>query len=165
MSGDHPRLDLAGTGYCGSFNFRRTARAVTRLYDLALLDSGIRSTQFTILVGIAKNQPVAIGDLACVLIIDPTTLTRSLRLLQKQGLIAISNRSAMRKRFLNLTPKGERALAHSLPSWRKIHQQFVSTVGSNQWIHLRIELERLAHIAIDLEKSSEPTTAPAPPGP
>ena len=53
------KLDLNGTGYCGSFNFRRTARAVTKLYDMALQESGIRSTQFSILVGIAKNQPVS----------------------------------------------------------------------------------------------------------
>jgi DNA-binding MarR family transcriptional regulator len=160
MPGDHPKLDLAGTGYCGSFNFRRTARAVTRMYDAALLDSGIRSTQFTILVGIAKNQPVSIGALADVLIIDRTTLTRSLRLLQNEGLIGISDRSAMRQRFLTLRSKGERALARSLPSWRKIHQQFVSTVGSDYWINLRSELERLAHLAIALEKLGDATPEP-----
>ena len=85
MSKSGSKLDLTGTGYCASFNFRRTARAVTRLYDVALQDSGVRSTQFALLVGIAKNQPVAMGDLADVLMIDPTTLTRSLRLLQKEA--------------------------------------------------------------------------------
>src|SRR5438874_7095283 len=84
-------LDLNGTGYCASFNFRRTARAVTSLYDMALEETGIRSTQFAILVGIAKNQLVSMGALADVLVIDSTTLTRSLRLLEKEGLVAISN--------------------------------------------------------------------------
>jgi DNA-binding MarR family transcriptional regulator len=112
----------------------------------------MRSTQFTLLVGIAKNQPVAMGDLADVLVIDPTTLTRSLRLLEKDGLIKISGRSARRQRFLNLTPKGERALKRSVPAWRKAHAQFVSTVGSAYWNDLRNEIERLAHVAVDLEK-------------
>jgi DNA-binding MarR family transcriptional regulator len=152
MSKSGSKLDLTGTGFCASFNFRRTARAVTRLYDLALEDSGIRSTQFTLLVGIAKNQPVAMGDLADVLMIDPTTLTRSMRLLQKEGLIKISGRSARRQRFLNLTRKGERSLKRSLPAWRKAHGQFVSTVGSKYWNDLRHELETLAHLAVDLEK-------------
>src|SRR6266576_7035247 len=92
-----PSLDLSGTGYCASFNFRKTARAVTSLFDTALQKSGIRSTQFAILVGIAKSQPVSIGALANVLVIDGTTLTRSLRLLQTQGFMAISNRGAMRQ--------------------------------------------------------------------
>src|SRR3989441_8324625 len=118
-------LDLNGTGYCASFNFRKTARAVTRLYDAALQESGIRSTQFAILVGIAKNQPVSIGRLGDLLVIDSTTLTRSLRLLQKEGLLAISNRAAMRQRFLTVTPKGERVLARSLAAWRKAQERFV----------------------------------------
>ena len=90
MKENSAKLDLTGTGHCGSFNFRRTARAVTRLYDAALQESGIRSTQFAILVGIAKTQPVAIGKLGEVLVVDGTTLTRSLRLLKKEGLVAIS---------------------------------------------------------------------------
>jgi DNA-binding MarR family transcriptional regulator len=146
------KLDLSGTGHCASFNFRRTARAVTRMYDAALQESGLRSTQFAILVGIAKNQPVSIGTLGDILIIDRTTLTRSLRLLKNEGLIAISDRSTMRQRFLALTPKGERTLARSLPAWRQAHARFVSTVGSDYWIDLRNELERLANVVVDLEK-------------
>ena len=144
MHSDTSKLDLSGTGYCASFNFRRTARAVTRMYDMAMQESGIRSTQFTMLVGIAKNQPVSIGALADVLVIDRTTLTRSLRLLQKEGLIRISKRSVMRQRFLTLAPKGARALARSLPVWRKAQEQFVATVGSKHWIELRNELEKIA---------------------
>lgn len=151
------KLDLNGTGYCGSFNFRRTARAVTKLYDMALQESGIRSTQFSILVGIAKNQPVSIGALADVMIIDRTTLTRSLRLLQKAGLIAISNRAAMRQRFLTITTKGEYTLARSLPAWREAHARFVATVGSEHWIDLRNELEQLAHGVMDFEKPEKET--------
>jgi DNA-binding MarR family transcriptional regulator len=151
MHRDDSNLDLTGTGYCGSFNLRRTARAVTRLYDEALQEAGLRSTQFSILVGIAKNQPVAIGALAHVMVIDSTTLTRSLRLLQKAGLIAISNRAAMRQRFLTMTAKGESTLARSLPAWKKAHERFVATVGSEHWVELRNELEKLAKVVSELE--------------
>jgi len=155
-------LDLNGTGYCASFNFRRTARAVTSLYDMALRETGIRSTQFAILVGIAKNQPVSMGALAEVLVIDSTTLTRSLRLLQNEGLVAISNRAAMRQRFLTITAKGERTLARSLPAWRAAHERFVATIGSEYWVELRSELERLAHVAVELEKPQKDDPALAP---
>jgi DNA-binding MarR family transcriptional regulator len=150
-------LDLNGTGHCASFNFRRTARAVTRLYDEALQEFGIRSTQFSILVGVAKNQPVPIGALADVMVVDSTTLTRSLRLLQKEGLIGISNRAAMRQRFLTITAKGEHLLERSLPAWRKAHERFVATIGSEHWAELRSELERLAHVAVELENPAKET--------
>jgi len=153
------KLDLTGTGYCASFNLRRTARAVTRAYDAALQETGMRSTQFTILVGIAKNQPVSIGALADVLIMDPTTLTRSLGLLRKEGLITVSNRSAMRQRFLALTHKGESALARSLPAWRKAQERLVSTVGAEQWKNLRNKLEELAHTVIAMDEPSKNTSS------
>jgi DNA-binding MarR family transcriptional regulator len=147
------KLDLTGTGSCGSFNLRRTARAVTRFYDLAFQDCGIRSTQFTILIGIAKSQPTSIGSLADLLIIDRTTLTRSLRLLKKEGLVSISERSTMRQRFLTLTPEGEEILERSLPYWRKAQERFVQALGSGHWVNFRNELEKLAHIVADLETS------------
>jgi DNA-binding MarR family transcriptional regulator len=155
-------LDLDGTGYCASFNFRRTARAVTRLFDVALQESGIRSTQFAILVGIVKEQPVCIGGLAELLAIDSTTLTRSLRLLKKQGLITISNRVAKRQRFLTITAKGEQALARSLPTWRAAQQRFVATIGAEHWGELQSELERLAYVAVELEnpKKNVPVLLP-----
>ncbi len=153
MSKPVRNLDLTGTGYCASFNFRRTARAVTRLYDSAMQDSGMRSTQFAILVGIAKNQPIAIGTLGEILVIDQTTLTRSLKLLRNEGLVTTSKRSVMRKRFLQITPKGEQALARALPYWRKTHGEFQTAVGPAYWIKLRSELERLARLAVHLENT------------
>ena len=144
-------LDLAGTGYCASLNLRRTARAVTRLYDAAMQESGIRSTQFAILVGIAKKQPIAIGALGEILMIDQTTLTRSLRLLRKRGMVRVSERSTMRRRLLEITPKGERTLARALPYWQKMQSDFEVVVGRNHWNGLRAELQRLAELATGLE--------------
>jgi len=145
-------LDLTGTGYCASLNFRRTARAVTRLYDAAMEKSGMRSTQFAILVGIAKKQPIAIGALGEMLQIDQTTLTRSLRLLQKGGLVLASKRSTMRRRYLELTPKGEQSLGRALPYWRKMQADFQSAVGQSYWKQMQAELERLANLAVCMEE-------------
>jgi DNA-binding MarR family transcriptional regulator len=156
-----PGLDLRGTGYCPNLNFRRTARAVTRLFDLAFQNSGVRSTQFTILVAVAKTQPSSISALSNVLLIDSTTLTRSLRLLQKEGWLSVSARSTKRQRFVNLTPLGQQVLARTVPLWRKAQEQFVDTVGRDYWLNLRSELERLAHVAVDLEKSpGDPKSGP-----
>ncbi len=145
-------VDLTGTGYCASFNFRRTTRAVTKLFDLALEDAGLRSTQFTILVGVAKAQPICMGALAELLALDPTTLTRSLRPLQQGGLLTITDRGAMRQRFISLTAKGERTLAKAVPKWRKVQQQFVGAIGERTWLEFRGELERMAGVVSGLER-------------
>lgn len=148
-------LNLRGTGSCASFNSRRAARAVTRLYDQAFESFGIRSTQFSILIGIAKTQPTSISALADLLVIDRTTLTRSLRLLKMQGLLSISDRSIKRQRFLSLTNKGERTLAATLPAWRKAQDRFVQALGAASWTNFRNELEKLAYAALSLERSKD----------
>jgi DNA-binding MarR family transcriptional regulator len=147
-------LDLTGTGYCASLNFRRTSRMVTRMYDIAMQESGVRSTQFALLVGIAKLQPVTMGALAQVLMLDRSTLTRSLRLLEKERLIEISKRAAMRQRFLKLTPSGEKALQRSLPLWRAAHARFVEAVGADYWLKLKNELQLIAKSKIMAELSA-----------
>jgi DNA-binding MarR family transcriptional regulator len=145
-------LDLYGTGYCGSLNFR--------LYDQAFQSAGIRSTQFSILVAVAKAQPTSIGALSSVLIIDSTTLTRSLKRLQKEGVLTVSPRAVKRQRFVSLTPKGERLLADSLPAWRAAQGRFVQAMGSEYWLNLRAELERLAQVAVKMESEGQtPTSA------
>jgi DNA-binding MarR family transcriptional regulator len=154
-----PGLDLAGTGYCPNLNFRRTARAVTRLFDLSFQSAGIRSTQFTILVAVAKTQPCSISALSRVLLIDSTTLTRTLRLLQKEGWLTVSARSTKRRRFVSLTQLGVEVLVRALPAWREAQKRFVGTVGQDYWINFRSELEKLAHLAVDLESGA--SSAPA----
>jgi DNA-binding MarR family transcriptional regulator len=153
-------LDLAGTGYCASLNCRRAARAVTRVYDAALQDAGIRSTQFAILVAIAKIQPASITNLGEVLVIDRSTLTRSLRLLQKDRMITVSKRAAMRQRFLQLTPHGEKTLQRSLPLWRAAHERFVATVGPEYWLKLRNELEALTRTTLAMGLSPAAASLP-----
>jgi MarR family transcriptional regulator, organic hydroperoxide resistance regulator len=156
------QLDLHGTGYCANLNFRRTARAVTRLYDLAFQGTGIRSTQFTILIAVAKVQPVSISRLGEILVIDSTTLTRSLAKLQKEGMLTVSKRGERRQRFVSLTEAGVKALEVSLPGWRAAQERFVKTVGAEFWLGFRSELERLAHVAVDLET---PSSNPIPTNP
>jgi DNA-binding MarR family transcriptional regulator len=154
VKGDTSSLDLHGTGTCAALNFRRTARAVTKLYDLALAPSGIRATQMAILTPIAKFQPISMARIGEILVLDQTTLTRSLRLLQKQGLIEVSARSIKRQRFVTLTDQGVKALARAVPLWREAQAKFLADMGGENWSTMRNELERLARAAAEMEKQA-----------
>jgi len=154
--------DLSGTSSCAAYQFRRTSRAVARLYDTAIASSGLRSTQFAILTAIAKLQPVPISRVAAILMIDTTTMTRSLRLLQKDGLIEIAPRGVRRQRLLTLTSKAEKALAVAVPLWRNAQARFLASLGAKPWKEFQDELEHAAEVAATLEntdaakESSEP---------
>jgi DNA-binding MarR family transcriptional regulator len=126
---------------------------VTNLYDSALQPAGVRSTQFAILVAVARSQPVSIGNLSQLLLSDRTTLTRSLALMEKDGLLRISERSTMRQRFVTLSDKGRRLVARSAPLWRKVQERYVAAIGAERWKRLQRELERLSNVAVLMEKS------------
>jgi len=120
-----PKIDLTSTGSCAVFNLRRTSRAVSALYDAALATTGLSSTQATILIAVAKSEPVAVGVLAKILLTQRTTLTRNLALLSREGLVSVSPRSTMRRRLVSLTFKDTTALTRSVWRWRKIQTHFV----------------------------------------
>ena len=142
------RIDLTGTGSCAAFNLRRTSRAVTSLYDTGLAPSGLSSTQVTILIALAKSEPVSVGALAKILLADHTTLTRNVALLSTKGLVTVSPRSAMRQRLVSLTSRGSTALARSVRRWRKIQTDFVGSFGQRRWKEMQKALDELASIAV-----------------
>src|SRR5215475_3959137 len=147
--------DLSGTSACAAYQFRRTSRAVAKLYDAALAPSGIRSTQFAILTAIAKLQPVSMSRVGEILVIDPATMTRSLKLLQKEGLVQIAPRGLRRQRLLTLTLKAEKALAVAVPLWREAQARFLAIFAAGldgrTWKKFQDELEHAAEVAVTLE--------------
>ena len=123
-------------GSCAHFNLRRADRAMTQLYDEILRPSGIRSTQFTLLTAIRLSAPVAINSLADAIAMDRTTLTRNLRPLMKEGLIAVQPGKDRRVREVSLTEDGRRALDEAFPLWQKAQAQIAERLGSDRMEHL-----------------------------
>ena len=148
------QTSLSGTGLCVSFQLRRTSRAITQLYDAALEPSGIRSTQFALLVAIAKKEPISISDLGDMLVIDPTTLSRSLPKLERMGHIKVVDGADRRERLVRLTAKGRSALEKSVPYWRKVQADVVSSLAKPNWREIQKSLERIKRVSQEvLEKA------------
>jgi DNA-binding MarR family transcriptional regulator len=146
-------LDLTGTRGCAAFNLRRASRAITALYDAALAPAGLRSTQFAILVAVAKLQPASVNAIAEVTVSDQTTMTRNLKPLVRDGLIELSARGAKREKRVMLTAKGRRVLAKATPAWRAQQARFVDTFGVQNWREVRTRLEAMAGLAVRHSKS------------
>jgi DNA-binding MarR family transcriptional regulator len=85
-----------------------------------------------------------------ILVIDAATMTRSLQLLEKDGLIQIAPRGVRRQRLLTLTSRAEKALALAVPLWRAMQARFVGSLGG-KWQEFRDELERAAEVAVSFE--------------
>jgi hypothetical protein len=71
---------------CTCFNLRKATRRVTSFYDAALKPSGLKVTQMTLLTAIRRLEPVTINRLVKAIVMDRTTLSRSVSLLNKKGI-------------------------------------------------------------------------------
>ncbi len=129
---------------CVCASLRRVTRSVTQLFDDALRPSGLRATQFNILSTIQVCGEATVTQLTTLLLIDQTTLTRGLALLERSGLLKAVPKPDGRLKSVRLTRKGEQTLAKALPLWAAAQEQVISRIGLNDWDALNKQLEHLA---------------------
>ncbi len=126
---------------CVCATLRKASRAVTQVFDNALRPSGLRATQLNILGEISGSGEATVTQLTKRLIMDQTTLTRSLGLLERDKLIQTVPKPDARLRTVKLTPKGEKTLKAAFPHWASAQKKIVLAIGSDAWALLGAELE------------------------
>ena len=139
-----------GLGYvesCACHKVRMAARAVTRAYDDALRPVGLRATQLAVLVAVGNDGTMSITALAKLMCMDRTTLTRNLRPLEKEGLIAVGLEGWRRSRTLEITKKGQSRLREALPYWEQAQETLRRNLGDQNWGSVQDSLDRLIRAA------------------
>lgn len=138
--------DISATAMCTSFNLRKASRAVTQFYDDALRESGLKSTQFSLLAAAAVAGTTPISRLAEEMAMDRTTLTRNLKPLQTEGLLRIEAGADRRVRNVAVTPEGEVLLEKAMPLWRKAQTQMIDKLGDERWGDLLRQLQSVRRV-------------------
>lgn len=111
-------IDLSSCVNCHCLAARRRARSITRLFDEKLRPHGLRATQFSILAALALMGPRPISELAEKLGLERTTLTRSTKVLERNGWIETDPSEDARERRLRLTRTGRRQLEGAFSAWQ-----------------------------------------------
>src|SRR5664279_3449167 len=117
---------------CACGRLRRASRALTQLYDDAMIPSGLRVTQFSLLRTLARRGPSRITDLAAATLIDRTALSRNLDPLVERGLVEIVRGEDARTREVALTRAGNGAIRAALPHWRKAQAEVAAALGAER---------------------------------
>lgn len=139
---------------CACFNLRRVTRAVTQVYDEYLRPTGLRVTQFTVLVALRNLHQSTINQLADKLVVDRTTLTRNLRPLEDAGLVRTRPGEDRRVREIFLTAAGEEKLHEALPLWRDAQSQMRRALGRDRLERLLSDLSTTLHVVREREPGS-----------
>jgi DNA-binding MarR family transcriptional regulator len=122
---------------CACQNLRRVTRVVTRIYDQELRKAGLEITQFGLLTALAAVGEANQKRLSAGFAMDSTTLTRTLGLLRKQGLVRVKPGKDRRERLFRLTGAGRRQMAMAQPHWERAERRLREELGDAAWNRLR----------------------------
>ncbi len=140
------RKNLPASGECACMNLRKTARLIAQFYDQRLQPGGLRNTQFTLLVVLDHLSPVSIKNLADHMGMDRTTLTRNLRLLERDNYITACPGKDARVRMISLTEKARAAINETRPYWQQAQAEFLQKFGEERWADMREGLTDISRI-------------------
>jgi DNA-binding MarR family transcriptional regulator len=118
---------------CVCAGFRRTARALTQVYEEALRPVGLRATQMTILQVLSRAGEVPQGRLGEMLAMDSTSLTRTLAIMRRAGWVAEQRGEDRRERRIRLSAAGEAKLVRATPVWGKVQSRLRGKLGKREW--------------------------------
>lgn len=133
--------------HCTCVNLRRASRAITDLYDAALKPCGLRVTQYSMLRAIHRAGTAMITEVAERLALDRTTMSRNLRLLEREGLIEWVAGTDRRARRVRLSVKGRKLMERAVPYWEKAQAQIARKLGTGQLESLLTALNDLEYLA------------------
>jgi DNA-binding MarR family transcriptional regulator len=140
---------------CNCLALRQAARHVTQFYDQYLASTGLRTTQFSILAKLRGLGPMTINALARELVMDRTTLGRTMLPLERDGLIAITEGSVDRRsKELAVTKAGSERLQRAAKLWVEAQKEFEKRFDSRRAADLRALLGEV--VACDFEKPEAP---------
>lgn len=147
-------------GTCLCLASRRLARVLTQAYDRALSAEGLKITQFSVMAALDYRQglPTPLAAVADALDIEPSSLTRALGPLVRDGLVEVSHGEDRRQRFGRLTGAGREKLAAAEARWSKVQQQARACLGTDEMQALTEHMNESRRQLQDLESTAMPTT-------
>lgn len=129
---------------CAGWNVRLAARRITQFLEQRMAGSGLSFAQFGLMAEIASAADDTITALAERMGLDQSTLSRTLRTLETEGLVEIAIvENDQRKRMVWLTEKGARRLEASLASWRQAHAELEKFLSTDLVRRLALEAEKI----------------------
>ena len=126
---------------CGSI--RKLSRMVSTIYDGALAEAGLKTSQFGVLVVIANRGKARPAELTKLLQLDESTLSRNVERMRAKGWLRLKADGDRRSHVIELTDKGEALLRKSLPLWRQVQGEVSARLGAESIAALRSAMRKL----------------------
>ena len=135
--------------HCLMTRTRRISRVVTSLFDQALRPYGLSSSQFSLLVLIARMNGASRAEIGRANHQERSTSTRNLQLVLDQGWAEEIMPEKGRSRPIMISKAGRELLAQAMPAWRAAQvkaKQLLGVDGASAIVQLSagLPVEELA---------------------
>ena len=129
---------------CPGMRVGRATRVLASVFNDEFRAIGLQTSQHAVLTFVALAGPggAAIGALAAEMRLDPTTLTRNLRPLQRAGYLTVTrSASDARAKIVTLTRKGEKTIEALYPLWQRAYARIGAALGPRALAELNRNLD------------------------
>jgi DNA-binding MarR family transcriptional regulator len=145
MSLDGKILDTKSIeGVCLGGCVRKLNRMVSAIYDSALADAGLKTSQFSVLVSVANRKQARPAELIKNLQLDESTLSRNVERMCTRGWLRLVQDSDRRSHLIEVTDKGQALIRKCIPAWQKAQAEVSRRLGNDSVGELRTALRKLS---------------------
>ena len=131
-------------GVCVYGYVRKLSRIVTAIYDGALADAGLKTSQFSVLISVANRGKARPAELTEHLQMDESTLSRNVERMCARGWLRLERESDRRSHLIEVTEKGQALIRKCLPAWRQAQADVSERLGTGTVAELRSALRKLS---------------------
>lgn len=128
---------------CFSATCRQASRAISQQYEEALRPAGIEGTHFTLTMLIRSLPGLTSGEIGARMVMDKTTVARTLQLMEKAALISWVAGTDRREKRWHLTRHGEAVYQQAHLLWQQAQERLRQQVGQDvlmAWQRLTFDL-------------------------
>src|SRR5580658_2586880 len=131
-------------GACVGGCVRKLNRMVSAIYDGALANAGLKTSQFSVLVSVANRKQARPAELTKHLQMDESTLSRNVERMCARGWLRLVQDADRRSHLIEVTDKGQALIRKSLPAWQRAQEKVNQRLGSDNVAALRSALRKLS---------------------
>ena len=104
----------------------------SQFLEVYLEPVGLHASQYGMLRQVSKAGSLSMTQLADLMYLDRTTLTRNLQVLEREGLVAIVSGTDKRVREIALTDKGREIFEQAVPLWEQAETALAERLGAGK---------------------------------
>jgi DNA-binding MarR family transcriptional regulator len=147
--------DVAKPQGCTNLKLRQLTRRVTQHYDAELAKAGLKTTQYSLLSHVVKLGPIRAVDLAGVMRMSTSTLSRNLQPLVASGWMAVNAGDDARSRLITATESGQAKRTEAQRKWRLAQEGINATLGVERVLALHALIEESLELLSPLESGDD----------